>query len=151
MSFLTEINILIDTHKGDYLECKGCSKCQKIQKLRQQHEMSKNKEYQKILKKGQAMTREDITYLLSKDFTRKEIYKAMKMDSGNFNELLRQWGINLQPNEVELTSSKKFSEEDYRVVRTYIEKGFSQTMIGRKLGIPQSTISYHLKKIRANG
>jgi uncharacterized protein (DUF2267 family) len=137
---IIQINDLIDQHGDTFTQCKGCSTCTKIQTLRNQ--MRNVSKINKLLNKGQDMTKSDIAYLISRDVKKGDIKKAMKIGSMEFHDLMVNWGFRKKKGMGRLPKLE-MSVEEYK---GYKEKGMSDKKVAEEKGVAAGTIDYWKKK-----
>jgi hypothetical protein len=137
---IIQINDLIDQHGDTFTQCKGCSTCTKIQTLRSQ--MRNVSKINKLLDKGQDMTKSDIAYLISRDVNKGDIKKAMKIGSMEFHDLMVNWGFRKKKGMGRLPKLE-MSVEEYK---GYKEKGMSDKKVAEEKGVAAGTIDYWKKK-----
>jgi hypothetical protein len=137
---IIQINDLIDQHGDTFTQCKGCSTCTKIQTLRNQ--MRNVSKINKLLDKGQDMTKSDIAYLISRDVKKGDIKKAMKIGSMEFHDLMVNWGFRKKKGMGRLPKLE-MSVEEYK---GYKEKGMSDKKVAEEKGVAAGTIDYWKKK-----
>jgi hypothetical protein len=137
---IIQINDLIDQHGDTFTQCKGCSICAKIQTLRNQ--MRNVSKINKLLDKGQDMTKSDIAYLISRDVKKGDIKKAMKIGSMEFHDLMVNWGFRKKKGMGRLPKLE-MSVEEYK---GYKEKGMSDKKVAEEKGVAAGTIDYWKKK-----
>lgn len=114
--------------------CGGCAVFEELKIMRnviesEEHTSDKCK---KIIAKGRDMTKSDIGYLLNKGFTRKEIRKALKMQSAAFLEMLRSFGFIQSNIEKEVEEVLELTKESYV---EYKKNGMKDKEIMEKYGL----------------
>jgi transcriptional regulator with XRE-family HTH domain len=135
------INDLIDRHGNNFTECKGCYICAEVQVLQKRLEREPAERYKHILHKGQDMTKSDIAFLLENEVSRKDIQKALKMDSVRFSEMMRNFGLTKkQQGDEEMA---KLTQEEYKDLKA---KGLTDKQIAERKGMSQPNVSMLKKK-----
>jgi hypothetical protein len=137
-----QLENLLQNHEED---CNGCKSCDEIARLRGilDNNNDNNPKVQQILAKGTRMTKSDIAYLIGKDVLRKDIRRALRMDSNEFFEMMVGWGFSKKRkgDDGEMGKLKEFTVEEYNDLKA---NGLNDEQICEKKGI--ASLHYWKKK-----
>lgn len=136
---LVQINDLIDKHGETFTDCQGCSICNEIQKLQKKSERDPAEKFAHILKKGQEMTRNEIEMLLDNEVSKKVIKKALRLNSLDFYNLMKNYGFTRERGAGEVAKLKMAVDE---FVQMKFVDELTYTKIAELKGVADASIFY---------
>lgn len=152
---LKKIDNLIDNncnsceyrHHQNRNTCDKCEIGKKIIVLGDILSGKRKEKLEKILKKGQDMTTDDVLYLVNNNVSRKRIAKSLGIGLVNCTELIDKIIGSNETKEKTRSDIVTTNKTNKEIVAKYVEKGLSNKEINKKTKIPLTTISTYRSRI----